>query len=226
MNVKSYLNCAEKWMPRVIESLAEYREAMDVLKTLQQADPQDLDDAMRMYADLVTQLTISYRVTKLDELHKNQAPDARVVTALREFQPLEDRELFERTGITPKRWTDVLAGHPLERLEIAILCQVFKVDPSLFMYSLKHDYVHGTRLKLVESGFLTPSLVHLKTKTKRPLPESYLTIYWDEEEFGSVELKRTAPAWKYHIHAYIASHEDDLLKEVFPDLIEKVAADE
>lgn len=226
MNVKSYLNCAEQWMPRLIESMQEYHEAVSVLKKLAETSQQNLDDAMRMYQDLVEDLVAKYRATKLAELAHNHVPDSRVITILRQFQPMQDQELFEHTGISPNRWNEVLNGHPLERNEIAILCHVFKVEPHLFSYSLKHEYVHGTLLKLVESALPQPQLVHLKTKTKRPLPPEYLTIYWEEHDGGTLELKRTAPAWKHRIHEYIAAHEDDLMREVFPDLLAQERKDD
>jgi hypothetical protein len=56
----------------------------------------------------------------------------------------------------------------------------------------------------------------LRSPRARNLPPEYLTIYWDDEG-GTIELRRKAPAWKDYIHEYVASHEDDLMRKVFPE---------
>lgn len=217
MNTESYLKLTAQWAPRLIESIEEYREAVAAAKTVRDLPPTHRTDAAGMYADLVEKLALDYRQTRLHELTINHAPDSRVIGVLRLFNPTHDERLFELTGITPKRWDNVINGHPLDRKEIAILCQVFKVEPGIFNYSLKHDYVYSTKLKLVDSAMLRPQLVHLRTKTKRPLPEQYLEVVWEDEDGGSACLTPAAPAWKYHIHEYVASHEDELMRKVFPE---------
>lgn len=196
--------------------MKEYHEAMDILKVIEAIDVQDADDATRMYADLVEELTKNYRENRLCELRESLAVDAKVIATLRAFQPIQDQELFEATGITPRRWQEVLAGRALERLEVALLCEHFMVEPETFSYDLHHNYLHGTKLKLIDSALPHPRLVHLRTKTVRNLPPEYLTIYWDDEG-GTIELRRKAPAWKDYIHEYVASHEDDLMRKVFPE---------